>query len=176
MPAALFTPLALGPVELANRVIVSPMCQYSAVDGTPNDWHLAHYGALAAGGAGLLLVAATHVTRDGRITHGCLGLYNDENEAGLRRVVEWVRAFAPVTRVGLQIGHAGRKASAQRPHKGGGPLTFADLPDTPWPTVSASAVPFADKWHTPTALDERGLGEIKAAFVAAAERAARCGF
>src|SRR5688572_5379805 len=113
--SALFSPVALGPVTLANRVIVSPMCQYMAVDGTASDWHLAHLGQLAMGGAGLLFVEATHVTRQGRISQGCMGLYSDENEAALTRIVDWVRAHAPVTRIGIQIGHAGRKASTQRP-------------------------------------------------------------
>jgi 2,4-dienoyl-CoA reductase-like NADH-dependent reductase (Old Yellow Enzyme family) len=174
--SALFSPVALGPVTLANRVIVSPMCQYMAVDGTASDWHLAHLGQLAMGGAGLLFVEATHVTRQGRISQGCMGLYSDENEAALTRIVDWVRAHAPVTRIGIQIGHAGRKASTQRPWKGGAALTAADAPDTPWQTVAPSAVPFTEGWHTPTTLDESGLLETKAAFVAAAERAYRCGF
>jgi len=196
MPPALFTPLNLGgDVVLPNRIVVSPMCQYSAIDGSATDWHLAHLGQLAASGAGLLMVEATHVERRGRITHGCLGLYSDDNEAALLRIVDWVRAWMPSIRFGIQIGHAGRKASAQRPWRGGGPLSAADTPDTPWTTVAPSAIAFdatgpgvgfvtggahvpapTAKWHTPVALDEAELKTIKGAFVAATQRAARLGF
>lgn len=178
----LFTPLRLGGVTLPNRVVVSPMCQYSSIDGSATDWHLVHLGQLAASGAGLVIFEATHVEREGRITNGCAGLYNDANEAALRRVVEFCRAWSPATRLGLQIGHAGRKASAQRPWRGGGPLSAADSPDNPWPTVAPSAVAFDSggdgrpAWHVPVALDAEGLARIKAAFVAAARRAVRLGF
>ncbi|MBL8673630.1 MAG: oxidoreductase, partial [Rhodospirillales bacterium] len=195
MASVLFSPLDLGGgVTLPNRIVVSPMCQYSAVDGSAIDWHLAHYAQLAASGAGLLCVEATHVSAEGRITAGCLGLYDDANERALKRVVDWCRGWMPTTRLGIQIAHAGRKASAQRPWRGGGPLTAADAPDLPWTTVSASAIPFdatgpgvgfqggaptqapTAKWHTPVALDETGLRRVKAEFVAATERAARLGF
>jgi 2,4-dienoyl-CoA reductase-like NADH-dependent reductase (Old Yellow Enzyme family) len=196
MPSALFTPFNLGgDVMLPNRIVVSPMCQYSAVDGSATDWHLVHLGQLAASGAGLLVVEATHVEQRGRITHGCLGLYSDANEAALRRIVDWVRAWMPTVRLGIQIGHAGRKASAQRPWRGGGPLTAADAPDTPWMPVAPSAIAFdatgpgvgfvtggatvkapTAKWQTPVALDRDGLKRVKQSFIAATERAARLGF
>jgi 2,4-dienoyl-CoA reductase-like NADH-dependent reductase (Old Yellow Enzyme family) len=196
MPPALFTPLDLGgAVTLPNRIVVSPMCQYSAVDGSATDWHLVHLGQLAASGAGLLMLEATHVERRGRITQGCLGLYSDDNETALQRVVDWVRAWMPGIRLGIQIGHAGRKASAQRPWKGGGPLTASDAPDTPWTAVAPSAIAFdaagggvgfvtggaavpapAARWHTPVALDSAGLKAVKQAFVDATARAARLGF
>ena len=123
MTAQLFTPVELGGVTLPNRIVVSPMCQYSAVDGSAQPWHQVHYGMLAMSGAGLLCLEATHVERDGRITQGCLGLYSDENEAALKPIVDWARAWMPTVKLGIQLAHAGRKASAQRPWKGGGPLT-----------------------------------------------------
>ena len=114
MSSKLFTPLQLGGVTLPNRVVVSPMCQYSADDGSMTDWHMMHLGSLAVSGAGLLMIEATGVTREGRISHGCTGLYSDNNEAAMKRVVDACRR---VTRnpIGVQIGHAGRKASVQVP-------------------------------------------------------------
>ena len=178
MTAKLFTPVDLGGVTLPNRIVVSPMCQYSAVDGSAQPWHMVHYGSLAMSGAGLLCFEATHVEREGRITQGCLGLYSDENEETLKPVVEWARAWMPTVKLGIQLGHAGRKASAQRPWKGGGPLTQADAPDLPWTTFSASALPYdpAAKWHTPVALDAAGLKKVKQAFVEATQRSLRLGF
>ncbi|MFZ5782905.1 MAG: NADH:flavin oxidoreductase/NADH oxidase [Pseudomonadota bacterium] len=175
MTAQLFTPVAFRGVTLSNRIVVSPMCQYSAADGSAQPWHQVHYGMLAMSGAGLLCFEATHVERDGRITQGCLGLYGDENEAALRPIVEWARAWMPGVRLGIQLAHAGRKASAQRPWKGGGALTQADAPDLPWTTVSASAVPYDTTWHTPIELDAAGLKRIKQAFVDATLRSARLG-
>ena len=178
MTAKLFTPVDLGGVTLPNRIVVSPMCQYSAVDGSAQPWHMVHYGSLAMSGAGLLCFEATHVEREGRITQGCLGLYSDENEEALKPVVEWARAWMPTVKLGIQLGHAGRKASAQRPWRGGGPLTQADAPDLPWTTFSASALPYdpAAKWHTPVALDAAGLKKVKQAFVEATLRSLRLGF
>ena len=152
------------------------MCQYSAVDGSAQPWHQVHYGMLAMSGAGLLCLEATHVERDGRITQGCLGLYSDENESAIKSIVDWARAWMPTVKLGIQLAHAGRKASAQRPWKGGGPLTQADAPDLPWTTVSASAIPYDQKWHTPVALDAVGLKRVKQAFVDATLRSARLGF
>jgi 2,4-dienoyl-CoA reductase-like NADH-dependent reductase (Old Yellow Enzyme family) len=176
MTAQLFTPVELGGVTLPNRIVVSPMCQYSAVDGSAQPWHQVHYGMLAMSGAGLLCLDATHVERDGRITQGCLGLYSDDNESAIKSIVDWARAWMPTVKLGIQLAHAGRKASAQRPWKGGGPLSQADAPDLPWTAVSASAIPFDQKWHTPIALDAVGLRRVKQAFVAATERSARLGF
>ena len=172
--SALFSPLALGPVSLPNRIVVAPMCQYSADDGSATDWHLQHWMTLAMSGAALVVVEATGVERRGRITHGCLGLYSDANERSIARALAAARAVAlPGTRFGIQLAHAGRKASAQRPWEGGRALA----PDQdPWPTVGPSALPFDSGWHTPEALDEAGLERVKAAFVAAAGRAVRLGF
>ncbi|MDB5487244.1 MAG: oxidoreductase [Reyranella sp.] len=178
MTAQLFTPVELGGVTLPNRIIVSPMCQYAAVDGSAQPWHQVHYGMLAMSGAGLLCLEATHVEREGRITQGCLGLYSDENEAALKPVIDWVRGWMPGVKLGVQLAHAGRKASAQRPWKGGGPLTQADAPDLPWTTYGPSALAYdpAAKWHTPVALDAVDLKRVKQAFVEAAERSLRLGF
>jgi len=178
MTAQLFTPVELGGVTLPNRIVVSPMCQYSAVDGSAQPWHQVHYGMLAMSGAGLLCLEATHVEREGRITQGCLGLYNDENEAALKPVIDWVRGWMPGVKLGVQLAHAGRKASAQRPWKGGGPLTQADAPDLPWTTYGPSALAYDPEkhWHVPVALDAVGLKRVKEAFVSAAERSLRLGF
>jgi 2,4-dienoyl-CoA reductase-like NADH-dependent reductase (Old Yellow Enzyme family) len=176
MTAKLLTPVDLGGITLPNRIVVSPMCQYSAVDGSAQGWHQVHYGMLSMSGAGLLCLEATHVERAGRITQGCLGLYSDENEAALRPIVEWIRGWMPHVKLGIQLAHAGRKASAQRPWKGGGPLTGADAPDLPWTTFSASAVPYDKSWHTPVALDEVGLARVREAFVSAVRRSLRLGF
>ena len=178
MTAQLFSPVELGGVTLPNRIVVSPMCQYSAVDGSAQPWHQVHYGMLAMSGAGLLCLEATHVEREGRITQGCLGLYSDENEAAFKPIVDWVRGWMPNVKLGIQLAHAGRKASAQRPWKGGGPLTQADAPDLPWTTYGPSALAYdpAAKWHTPVALDAVGLKRVKQAFVDATLRSLRLGF
>jgi 2,4-dienoyl-CoA reductase-like NADH-dependent reductase (Old Yellow Enzyme family) len=172
--AHLFSPLALGPVQLSNRIAVAPMCQYSASDGSASDWHFQHLMQLAIGRAGMVVLEATAVERRGRISHGCLGLYSDANEAALARVLDPARRIAgPGTCFAIQLAHAGRKASCQAPFQGGGPLPRGE---DPWPTVAPSAVPFADGWHVPEALDAEGLERIVAAFAQAAERAVRLGF
>jgi 2,4-dienoyl-CoA reductase-like NADH-dependent reductase (Old Yellow Enzyme family) len=168
----LFSPLELGPVTLANRIAVSPMCQYSAEDGSATDWHLQHLMQLAISGAGLVALEATAVERIGRITHGCLGLYSDANEAALARVLTAARKVAPGgTRFAIQLAHAGRKGSSQRPWEGGRPLA-----EGAWQTVAPSAVPFADGGPAPAALDEAGMERTLAAFRQAAGRAVRLGF
>src|SRR5918912_1106155 len=138
MTSALFSPFKLAALELANRIVVSPMCQYSADDGCANDWHLTHLGMLANSGAGLLVVEATHVERPGRITHGCLGLYSDANEAALARVVAHCRRTGSA-KLGIQLAHAGRKGSSQRPWEGG--LGLKNGGD-PWETTGPSAIAF----------------------------------
>lgn len=172
MSSFLFAPLSLRELELPNRIVVSPMCQYSAVDGTAGDWHFQHLGHLALSGAGLLMIEATAVERSGRITCGCLGLYSDENEAALKRVLEAIRSWRGPTKLGIQLAHAGRKGSQSAPWQGGRPLKPEE---GAYETFAPSAIPFSDGWHTPTVLDREGLGRIKDAFVAAARRAARLG-
>jgi len=172
MTSALFSPLAFAGLEVDNRIVVSPMCQYSADDGCANDWHFTHLGMLANSGAGLLVVEATHVEQLGRITHGCLGLYSDANEAALKRVVDNCRRIG-VAKLGIQLAHSGRKGSAQRPWEGGGSLKAgAD----PWETIAPSALPFGPDWAIPRAMTEDDVARVSAAFVAAAKRAVRLGF
>src|SRR6201997_2898170 len=118
MSSTLFSPIELADLELENRIVVSPMCQYSADDGLANYWHLGHLGMLANSGAALVVVEATHVERRGRITHGCLGIYSDDNEAPLARVVAYCRRIG-TAKLGIQLAHAGRKASSYRPWEGG---------------------------------------------------------
>jgi 2,4-dienoyl-CoA reductase-like NADH-dependent reductase (Old Yellow Enzyme family) len=173
MSAALFESLELGPVHLANRIVVAPMCQYSASDGSATDWHLQHLSQLAYSGAALVMVEATAVERRGRITHGDLGLYSDENEATLKRVIDAARRLGGPTKFGIQLAHAGRKASTRAPWEGGIPLTEAE---DAWQTVSSSAVPFGEGWHTPKSLTQSEIDATVAAFVKAAERAVRIGF
>jgi 2,4-dienoyl-CoA reductase-like NADH-dependent reductase (Old Yellow Enzyme family) len=172
MTSALFSPIKLADLELANRVVVSPMCQYSADDGVGNDWHMTHLGMLANSGAGMLVVEATHVERRGRITHGCLGLYSDDCEAALERIVYHCRRIGSA-KLAIQLAHAGRKASAQRPWEGAKALS--DNED-PWPTIGPSALPFGPGWHTPRAMTEDDMARVTAAFTGAAKRALRAGF
>ncbi|HEX8164574.1 MAG TPA: NADH:flavin oxidoreductase/NADH oxidase [Beijerinckiaceae bacterium] len=174
MTAPLFSPFGLGPVRLSNRIVVSPMCQYSANDGCMNDWHLQHLMTMAMSGAALVVVEATAVERLGRITHGCTGLYSDDNERAMARAVAAARGVAlPGVKFGVQIGHAGRKASAQRPWEGGKALKSGD---DPWTTFAPSPIPFDDGWPVPEELTDADLDLIERAFVEAAERAVRVGF
>ncbi len=168
----LFSPITIGGVSLANRIAVSPMCQYSAAAGSANDWHLQHLGSLSMGGAGLVIVEATAVEPEGRITPGCLGLYSDLNEAALEPVVSLCRRWGNA-RLGIQLAHAGRKASSEVPWKGGKPLPPSA---GGWATVAPSAIPFDEAAPRPEALDEAGLARIREAFAAAARRADRLGF
>jgi 2,4-dienoyl-CoA reductase-like NADH-dependent reductase (Old Yellow Enzyme family) len=163
MPSQLFSPVSLRDLKLDNRLVVSPMCQYSADDGSANDWHMMHLGALSNSGAGLLIVEATAVEREGRITHGCTGLYSDENEAAMKKVIDACRRRG-TAKLGIQIGHAGRKASAKRPWEG----AQMNEPERaePWQTKAPSAIPFSDGWHVPQALTEAEIEALPAKFAA----------
>jgi NADPH2 dehydrogenase len=172
MATSLFSPIKLAGVELDNRIVVSPMCQYSADDGCANDWHMTHLGMLANSGAGLLVVEATHVERHGRITHGCLGLYSDDCEAALQRVFDTGRRYG-TTKFGIQLAHAGRKASAQLPWDGGAALKPGE---DPWETIAPSALPFGPDWPVPREMTAADIERARGAFVAAAARAVRIGF
>ncbi len=171
MTSALFSPIKLADLTLPNRIVVSPMCQYSADDGVGNDWHMTHLGTMANSGAGMLVIEATHVERRGRITHGCLGLYSDDCEAALVRLVNHCRRIGNA-KVCIQLAHAGRKASAQRPWEGAKAL--ADAEDA-WPTIAPSAIPFGPGWHTPRAMTEDDMARVTAAFTDAAKRSLRAG-
>jgi 2,4-dienoyl-CoA reductase-like NADH-dependent reductase (Old Yellow Enzyme family) len=174
MTSLLFQPIRLGAIELPNRIVVSPMCQYSADDGSATDWHIQHLASLGFSGAGLVMVEATGVEARGRISHGCLGLYSDANEKALAHVMAIARKTAGPTRFGIQLAHAGRKASTRFPWATpGGPLREGE---NPWRTIAPSALPFDEGWPAPEALDEAGLQTVLDAFVKAAQRAARIGF
>ncbi len=166
----LFSPIKLGGLELWNRIVVAPMCQYSAVDGSMTDWHMQHLGSLANSGAGLVIVEATGVELEGRISHGCTALCTDAHEASMKKVVDACKAFGTAA-IGIQLGHAGRKASAQKPWEGGGALK-----EGAWQTKSASAQPYDDNWHTPHGMTLEDIAKLKEAFVQATIRADRAGF
>jgi 2,4-dienoyl-CoA reductase-like NADH-dependent reductase (Old Yellow Enzyme family) len=169
----LFAPLTLRDVTLRNRIVVSPMCEYSCVDGLANDWHVVHLGSRAVGGAGLVFTEATAVTADGRISPQDLGLWSDAHIDPLARVTQFIAAQGGVP--GIQLAHAGRKASTYLPW--GGKSGAVPPEDGGWrPIWAPSAVPFTDGWIVPTALDAAGIAAITAAFVAAAKRAYAAGF
>jgi NADPH2 dehydrogenase len=172
MASALFSPFRLGPLELANRIVVAPMCQYSANDGCASDWHLTHLGMLANSGASLVIVEMTDVERRGRITHGCLGLYSDACEAALARVVAHCRHIGNA-KLGIQIAHAGRKASSQRPWEGGQGL--APHEDA-WPTIGPSPITYGAAWPAPREMTTEDIARLRDAFRATAMRAVRIGF
>ena len=168
----LFTPWALGDMHLPNRIVIAPMCQYSAVEGSATDWHLIHLGHLALSGAGMLILEATAVSPQGRITPGCLGLYSDANEAALARVLAGVRANSGMP-LAIQLAHAGRKGSSHAPWDGGQQIRQGEA--LAWQTESACALPHAEGEDAPMALDREGLKRVRDDFVAAARRAARAG-
>lgn len=172
MTSPLFTPYTLRELTLPNRIVISPMCEYSAVDGCATDWHVIHLGHLALSGAGLLIVEATAVNAQGRISRECLGLYSDENEAALARVLAVVRKYSAMP-IGIQLNHAGRKGSQRKPGDGRGNVPASE---GGWQTVAPSALAFIPEWQTPEALDRAGMDAIVAAFVQATRRCARLGF
>lgn len=171
-PSRLFSPIKLGGLELDNRLVIAPMCQYSAADGAMTDWHMYHVPSLCNSGAGLVIVEATNVEALGRISHGCTVLATDAQEESMKRVVASAKQNG-TARIGIQLGHAGRKASCRRPWEGG---TSLPAGDGAWPTQSASAIPFGPGWHTPKAMTIEDIERVKAAFHNSAIRADRAGF
>ena len=171
--AKLFSPLRIGNLELANRVVIAPMCQYSAQDGCMTDWHIIHLGQLALSGAALLTIEATAVTSDGRISYGDVGLYSDACESAMREVLGCVRRWSSMP-IAIQLSHAGRKASTEVPWKGGRQIA----PDHAhgWQTVGPSPITFDAGQNAPMALDRHGLANIRKAFVEATKRATRLEF
>ncbi len=167
----LFTPIKLRNLTLSNRIVVSPMCQYSAEHGAANDWHFTHINTLALSGAAMFCIEATHVEPIGRITPGCLGLWDDATEAALKPILASVRRYSNAA-VAMQLAHAGRKGSSHRPWDGGQQIP---LSDGGWPTVAPSALPHKAGELAPEALDAAGLARVRDAFASAAERAARLG-
>ena len=168
---SLFEPLQQRSLTLRNRLAVAPMCQYCASEGLPETWHLVHLGSRAVGGAALVISEATAVSPEGRISPGDVGLWNEAQQQAWAPITAFVRAQGAIA--GVQLAHAGRKASAQRPWDGGGPLA-AD--EGPWSTVAPSELPFDAGWHVPAALDEAGIGKVIEDFRAAARRALDAGF
>jgi 2,4-dienoyl-CoA reductase-like NADH-dependent reductase (Old Yellow Enzyme family) len=169
--SALFSPITLRGLRLPNRIMVAPMCQYSADNGDANDWHFTHINSLALSGAAMFCIEATHVEAIGRITPGCLGLYSDANEAALKPIIASVRKHSH-TAVAMQLAHAGRKGSSHTPWDGGQQIPFSE---GGWQTQAPSAVPHKQGEVAPLALDPAGLARIRDAFVAAAKRAERLG-
>ncbi len=170
--STLFQPIDVGQLHLDNRIVIAPMCQYSAEQGCMTDWHLIHLGQLALSGAGLLTIEATAVVPEGRITYGDVGLWDDATEAAMARVLAGIRRWSRMP-IAIQLSHAGRKASTEVPWQGGAQIA----PDAAngWRTEAPSALPFADGQAAPTALDRAGLDRIRDAFTDAARRAARLG-
>ena len=171
MASKLFSPIKLREVTVPNRVVLSPMCQYSAVDGVPSDWHILHLGSFAASGIGLLIAEATGVEDIGRITLGCPGLYNDEQEESFSRIFDICRKYGGA-KLGMQLAHAGRKASTKFPWEGGKPLTKSE---GAWETIAPSADPFSEGWHRPKHMDSSDMDRVKNAFIQSARRADRMG-
>ncbi|MCR6630621.1 MAG: NADH:flavin oxidoreductase/NADH oxidase [Magnetospirillum sp.] len=164
----LFAPITLAGLTLPNRIVVAPMCQYSAVNGQAQDWHVQHYGAMAASGPGMIVLEATGVAPEGRISPNCLGLYDDATEAALTGLVRKLKSFGH-SAIAVQLAHAGRKGSTAPAWEGGGPTGN-------WTNVAPSAEPFDAGWPVPQALDEAGLERLRQAFAGAAQRALRVGF
>src|SRR5665213_1544725 len=169
--AHIFEPLSIRGITLPNRIGVSPMCQYSSTDGFANDWHLVHLVSRAAGSAGLVFAEATAVTAEGRITAEDLGIWKDAHIEFLSRIVGFIKAQGTVS--GMQIAHAGRKASTQRPWEGNAKVSVAD---GGWVPVTPSAVAFSDTYPMPRALLTEEIGPVVQAFAAAASRALQAGF
>jgi len=169
----LFTPFTLRGVTFPNRITLAPMCQYQAVDGVPNDWHLAHHGRYATSGVGCAFVESTGISAEARISPGCTGIYNDAQIEAWSRITALYRAQGiPVF---MQINHSGAKSSTMRPWDGGGPLEEGS-DEPPWPTVAPSAIPARDGWHTPRALEEAEMAGIAEGFAQAARNAMKAGF
>jgi 2,4-dienoyl-CoA reductase-like NADH-dependent reductase (Old Yellow Enzyme family) len=172
----LFAPLELRGVRLRNRIVISPMCQYSAHDGLVTDWHLVHLGKFAQGGAGAVFVEATAVEKRGRITHGDTGIWDDAHIPGLRKIADFIKGQGAVP--AIQLAHAGRKASMARPWYGNGPLTQADLDrgEQSWSTIAPTAAPIDTGWITPRAMKEGDLQTVLSAYRNAVRRAGAAGF
>jgi 2,4-dienoyl-CoA reductase-like NADH-dependent reductase (Old Yellow Enzyme family) len=169
--SALFSPISLRDLTLPNRIMVAPMCQYSAVEGSANDWHFTHINSLALSGAAMFCIEATAVEAVGRITPGCLGLYSDANEAALRPILASVRKHS-TTAIAIQLAHAGRKGSSNTPWDGGQQIPLAQ---GGWQTEAPSAIPHKDGEAAPLAFDALGLARVREAFVMATKRAERLG-
>ncbi len=167
----LLSPLKILGLTLKNRIVLSPMCQYSSVDGFANDWHLVHLGSRAVGGAGLVFTEAAAVTAEGRISPQDLGIWNDQHITPLKRIVSFIHEMGSAA--GIQIAHAGRKASTAAPWEGGGAVTAAN---GGWTPIAPSAIPFSEESPHPIAMDKTAIQQTIEAFVQAAKRSVVCGF
>ena len=174
MASILFSPIILSEMTIKNRVVVAPMCQYSANEGNATDWHLMHLGQFAVSGVGLIFTEAVGVEMSGRISPGCLSLSSEKHEKSLKRIIDFCKDFGNA-RMGIQLAHAGRKASTDLPWFGGKPIKSTETRG--WKTEAPSAIPFSPKgWEMPHELDEAGLLRVKTAFANSATRANRIGF
>ena len=173
MERKLFTPISIRNLKLTNRIVVAPMCQYSAVEGSATDWHLMHIGQLSISGSALVFIEATAVEEKGRITPGCLGLYSDDNHKALEKVIKFVKRYGN-SKIGIQLAHAGRKASTEVPWKGGKPLDQNNSDS--WKTVAPSPKGYNSNWPLPIELGIKDLDYIKECFVNSAKRAVEIGF
>jgi len=173
MASALFSPVTLRGLTLPNRIAVSPMCQYNSDNGSATDWHLMHLGSFSLGAAGLVMTEMTNVHPVGRITARCAGMWSDDNEAAMKRVIDFCRRYG-VAKLGLQLAHAGRKGSTQTPAQGGKPLKPEEQGG--WKTEAPSAIPYAPDWPVPEALSKHRIKQLIGEWVAAAKRAERIGY
>jgi anthraniloyl-CoA monooxygenase len=171
-PPPLFAPLRVGGIVLPNRVVVSPMCQYSANEGLINDWHLVHLGSRATGGAGLVFTEMTDVSAQGRITHGCAGIYTDAHTQAWKRVVDFVHHHS-ASKIGIQLAHAGRKGSCQLPWEGD---SYLKDNERPWTTLAPSGIPFKKGWHVPKEMSQEDMALVCDEFVQGTKRAVEAGF
>src|SRR3989344_138717 len=172
MASQLFSPINLRKLTLQNRIVISPMCQYSAVNGSASDWHTIHLGHLALGGAGLLIIEATAVNQEGRITLSDLGLYSDDNEKALGNILEKIRKYNGNTAIGIQLAHSGRKGSTDIPWQGGSPLLQNEKA---WTTFAPSDIPRDPAWPTPTEMTLEQIERLKKDYVNSTKRATRIG-
>lgn len=178
MPAfsPLFKPLQIRGLNIPNRLVISPMCQYSAGDGLANDWHLVHLGKFAQGGAGIVFTEAAAVQRRGRITHGDLGIWSDAHAQALAGITGFIRSMGSTS--AIQLAHAGRKASMQRPWHGNGPLNDEDIArgEEPWKVIAPSAIPLGEGWLQPAEMGSGDIAQVVEDFAAAARRSNQAGF
>ena len=170
----LFSPLLIGNCQISNRIIVSPMCQYSANKGLMNEWHLQHLIQMGLSASGLVMLESTAVEEIGRITHHCLGLYNDDCESSIKSNLQIVKKLSnPLVKFGIQLGHAGRKASSQKPWEG---RSYLSKSEKYWETCAPSEIPFDEGWHIPKQMTHSDMNRVKQSFIRAAVRAKRIGF
>ena len=173
----IFSPIQIANLEILNRIAVAPMCQYSAVDGVMTDWHTQHLMQLGYSAAGLIMIEATAVERVGRITHNCVGIYNDLCEKSIKKTLDQARSVAPSdTAFGIQLAHAGRKASYLRPWDGASPITENDKVEPAWQTIGPSAIPINNSSPVPKEMTVEDINKVREDFKKAAQRADKAGF